>query len=141
MLVFISKGIDKERAKMSACESYKNITGKYLTINYDELGKPIANDCYVSISHTQDVFLMAVSRCNVGIDIERRDRKISSKIGTIESWTEMEAYCKFLGTGIKRELIGKPIDQSMIHKVDISDEYIISVYSSDDNIMICTIFG
>ncbi len=139
MLIFVGRGIDKEKARQKACESYQNITGKQLKLCYDSLGKPAAENCCVSISHTQDIFLLATSQVEVGIDIERKDRKISPRLGTIEEWTELEAYAKYLGTGITKELIGMQVDKSMLHKVDILEEYIISVYSSDCDITICEI--
>ena len=134
MLIFVCRGFDNKIAKQKACESYQNITGSPLNLDYDKLGNPTADGLGVSIAHTDAVFLRAVSHSDVGIDIERKDRKISSRLGTIDEWTEMEAYAKYLGTGITKDLLGKVVDRSMVHKVDVGTEYIVSVYSSDGDI-------
>ena len=81
----------------------------------------------VSISHTDGVLVMAFSDKPVGIDIERYDRKISFRIcGSIEEWTKREAYGKYTGEGINKEILNMRLPNDIIKTFNWLD-YIISV--------------
>ena len=43
-------------------------------------GKPLANDYYFSISHTQDIVAVAVHESPVGVDVESTNRQISREV-------------------------------------------------------------
>lgn len=84
---------------------------------YDPLGCPLVDGCFISISHSGDWVLVAVSDSEVGIDIERnRDAVIGSvakKVFTeseqksgrpfFELWTRKEALLKRLGCRVSHK--------------------------------------
>ncbi len=88
-------------------------------------GKPYleGNALQFSLSHTDGAVCAAFSDEEVGVDIERRDRRVSSRImervlsenekplvsSTVELirlWVQKEAFLKRLGTGIADDLRG-----------------------------------
>ncbi len=89
-------------------------------LHYDENNKPLADNCYVSISHSRDMIAVCKSDKAVGIDIEfmstdRDYRKIANRFYKnkelecfnasptaetfYEIWTKKEAYSKISGQG------------------------------------------
>ncbi|MBE7053224.1 MAG: 4'-phosphopantetheinyl transferase superfamily protein [Ruminococcaceae bacterium] len=84
-------------------------------------GKPYVDDVFVSVTHTDYFLVICVSDSEVGIDAEKKNRKVmfksriikkyfskkekeytlNSDIGFLEVWVKKEAYLKFLGTGLK----------------------------------------
>lgn len=98
-----------------------------LHLRYEKSGKPISDDCFVSISHSSSAVAVCKSDTPVGIDIEKIDRErnfdglakkyfhgAESKIffedpsaeGFYEIWTKKEAYSKILGGGLADILNG-----------------------------------
>lgn len=89
------------------------LLGKNVLISYYGDGKPyvVGEDLFISISHTYKDFVLAVSKCEVGIDIEYKksrhyegiaERMFDDKsIGNIDEfyreWTKMEAKFKHGG--------------------------------------------
>ncbi len=89
-------------------------------LHYDERNKPLADNCFVSISHSRDMIAVCKSDKPVGIDIEfmatdRDYQKIAKRfykgkeleyLNTspstatfYEIWTKKEAYSKISGQG------------------------------------------
>ena len=89
-------------------------------LHYDENNKPLADNCFVSISHSKDMVAVCKSDKPVGIDIEfmssNRDyKKIANRFykgkeleffnssptteNFYEIWTKKEAYSKISGQG------------------------------------------
>ncbi|MDE5616787.1 MAG: hypothetical protein K2I78_03270 [Clostridia bacterium] len=105
-------------------------------IGYLQNGKPIIvcgqeQSGNISIAHTDKTLIMAFSDKPVGIDLERLERKISSKIGvSIEEWTQREAYGKWLGVGINKEILTAPLPNGMINTFYYGD-YVVSVCSEE----------
>ena len=82
-------------------------------------GKWVADNCYLSLSHTDGYVAAAVSDLPVGVDIERTDRKLAKGLydrivcgkekalyaapdntQLLQLWTAKEAFLKAIGTGI-----------------------------------------
>jgi 4'-phosphopantetheinyl transferase len=56
-----------------------------------------------SVSDSGDLALVAIARCEVGVDLEQVRRRPAAPLGTrafFERWTRMEASGKALGTGL-----------------------------------------
>ena len=89
-------------------------------LHYDENNKPLADNCFVSISHSKDMIAVCKSDKPVGIDIEfmatdRDYKKIANRFYKgkeleyfhfsptaetfYEIWTKKEAYSKISGQG------------------------------------------
>lgn len=98
-------------------------------VNYDSMGKPFLKNTngktgYISISHSGDFVMCAVSECEVGADIEKiREVNLKTaekafsenekkyvfsqknvKNAFFKVWTFKESYVKAIGTGIRTEL-------------------------------------
>lgn len=101
----------------------------------DELGCPKLVDAFISISHSCDTIAIAVSNKKVGIDIERKDRRISKELISIENWTQRESYAKFLGTGLNRKILNNSLPLQLLTTFE-HNNYIFSVCSEDKTISI-----
>lgn len=105
-------------------------------IEYLPSGQPILTKegrqaGYISISHTDNTLVMAIGNKPVGIDVERKSRKISSRIcPSIEEWTKREAYGKFLGLGINKEVLSAVLPENLINTFFYGD-YVIGVCSEE----------
>lgn len=90
-------------------------------LHYNEKNKPLADNCYVSISHSKNMVAVCTSEKPVGIDIEAIDtdrdvKKIADRFYHgkelayfkdnptadvfFEIWTKKEAYSKIGGEGV-----------------------------------------
>ncbi len=90
-------------------------------LHYGDKNKPFADNCYVSISHSNDMVAVCTSEKPIGIDIEKIDgtrdmKKISKRFYHgkeleyfnnnptaecfFEIWTKKEAYSKIGGEGV-----------------------------------------
>ena len=105
----------------SGCASRKNeITSTYLlltkigvdisSLHYDENGKPLLNNKWISISHDEDIVVVALSDENLGVDILSLEKQydliqkslgIESKEDFIRTWVVIESLMKYLGLGLK----------------------------------------
>lgn len=109
-------------------------------------GKPYleGNALQFSLSHTAGAVCAAFSGEEVGVDIERRDRRVSSRISErilsaaekplvtstedlLRFWVQKEAFLKRLGTGIADDLRGA--DTTLIQDTAALDcgEYLLGV--------------
>lgn len=92
-----------------------NYFGMYCpAISVSEHGKPYFKDLDVcfNYSHSKSYIACAISSCDVGIDIEDSDRKVSDTVSKkyldgevadkekLVKWVQKEAYSKFVGLGI-----------------------------------------
>ena len=105
----------------SGCASRKNeITSTYLlfkqigldvnSLHYDENGKPLLNNQWISISHDEEMVVIATSDTNIGVDILSEDKQydlvqkslgIDSKEQFMKTWVVIESFMKYLGLGLK----------------------------------------
>lgn len=90
-------------------------------LHYNEKNKPLADNCYVSISHSENMVVVCKCENPVGIDIEKIDydrditkiaerfyhgkeletfRKTPTPDVFFEIWTKKEAYSKISGEGV-----------------------------------------
>ena len=131
-----------------------------IDIRRNKYGKPYVNnipESFFNISHTENVFCVAISDSEIGVDIEKikpQNINIAKRffdkfeIDYIlsndnqdrafgEIWTKKEAYIKCTGEGLSRVLssfcvLAKEIDLK-IRTISIGD-YIISIYGEIDKV-------
>lgn len=136
MYLYITRFEDIDKAKEDILREYSKTCIGQVSIDRLANGKPVLlldkkpiGD--ISISHTENVLIMAFSELKVGVDIERNDRKISQKLcDDIKKWTQIEAYGKYLGSGITKSLIKENIPQGLVESF-FWEEYVVSVASED----------
>ncbi len=117
-------------------------TDKNYCLEYSDNGKPnLVCDGkqagFISISHSDGTLAMAFSDKPVGIDIERKDRKISV-CQNIEEWTKIEAYCKYTGEGLSKKAVSMKLPEHLI-KTFYSDEFVVSVCGEEEIDTIATL--
>lgn len=109
----------KKKESFSAAKSLIQMGAENLS--YEENGKPVADNCFVSISHSKNMVAVCTSENPVGIDIEKIDydrdiKKIANRFYHgkelelfnenptyelfFEIWTKKEAYSKISGEGV-----------------------------------------
>ncbi len=119
-------------------------------LRYEENGKPLADNCYVSISHSGNMVAVCISENPVGIDIEKIDDKrnfikLSKRIFRgkeleafnnnptaelfYEIWTQKEAYSKIDGQGVNEIMSGFDVYelQNYEFQTEIINDYVLSV--------------
>lgn len=109
----------KKKESFAAAEALIRMGVKNL--HYDEKNKPLADNCYVSISHSGNMVAVCKSENPIGIDIEKIDydrdlTKIAERFYHgkeleafrenptadvfFDIWTKKEAYSKIGGEGV-----------------------------------------
>lgn len=132
--IYLIKYTDLQKAKESILSKYSQVKGETYTIEYLPSGEPRLVSSsrqkeYVSISHTKELLAMAFSDENIGIDVERADREVSPQIcESIEKWTRIEAYAKWTGKGLSKEVVYGGLPEEIIKTV-LQEEYVISICS------------
>ena len=141
--VYLIEYTDLQQAKEKILSRYSNLKGETYSLDYLPTGAPqlIANSKqkgHVSISHTDGVLAMAFSNNTIGVDIERADRQVSPKVcESIDKWTRVEAYAKWTGLGLSREILNNLPDDMIITKE--YGQYVISVCSKAKDFEIITL--
>ena len=126
-----------------------------LNLHYEENGKPLADNCFVSISHSENMIAVCTSDKPVGIDIEYiddsrnfcrlADRFFKGKeleafnnspnaLTFYEIWTKKEAYSKILGSGTAELFKGFDVfslNNAVFHTEQAND-YIITLCEKAD---------
>lgn len=138
----------KKRESFLAAEALINMGAENL--HYNEKNKPLADNCFVSISHSGDMVAVCRSDKPIGIDIEKIDKtraldKIANRFyhgkelelfrenptaeAFYEIWTRKEAYSKISGEGVAEVFEGFDVlsltDYSF--KTEQIGEYMLSV--------------
>ena len=135
-IYFCEDCVDIQKAKEEILKrhfSCDNYLIEYLPNGQPILTKDGEQSGYISISHTDNTLVMAFADKPVGIDIERKNRKISSKVcDSIEKWTRREAYGKYLGVGINKEVLSAKLPDKIINTF-YHGEYVVSVCSEEYN--------
>lgn len=139
---------NSEKITRSVLGKYLGVDGNKLSIKRNKFGKPyLTNFSYVhfNVSHTKNVFVCAISKNPIGVDVERI-RKIDNRViryyfsepeiyyifsksenanlRFTEIWTKKEAYLKSLGTGISDPFI-------KFNVLEKKNQYIRSLIFSD----------
>ena len=119
-------------------------------LRYEENGKPIADNCFVSISHSGNMVAVCTSENPIGIDIELIDEKrnlekLSNRVFCgkeletfknnptpeqfYEIWTQKEAYSKIEGQGVNEIMKGFDIFdlQDCEFHTEIVNDYVLSI--------------
>lgn len=122
---------------------YKDKYGRLHVPGHDELN--------ICISYTENVFFLAISKIEVGIDVEKRrclslknvsrylqteascDDGCAKYLKLLTAWTLKEAYCKFSNKSILSYL-NKALDTNNIHHSSylINRKYILAVVTGSD---------
>lgn len=139
--IYVSR--NKGNTKELAQKAFRMYSGRSEVLSYDDLGKPMFDSAFVSISHSSDMWICAISDRPCGIDIEKRRRvdhmKIARRFFTetevkevtekgIESffriWTAKEAYAKYTGLGFFRTYRESPLNMKLrLTSLDIAKGY------------------
>ena len=119
-------------------------------LRYEENGKPVADNCFVSISHSGNMVAVCTSENPIGIDIEKIDEKrnlekLSNRVFCgkeleafknnptpeqfYEIWTQKEAYSKIDGQGVNGIMKGFDIFdlQDYDFHTEIVNNYALSI--------------
>lgn len=147
---------EEVRIEKAASAYLKNkYIGEY---QIDENGKPVSDNHFFNISHSERLVALVMSDVNVGIDIERirpvgedlinyisnKEEKeyIRSSHTFFEIWTNKEALVKAYGTGIRtkvKDIPGLPLNNSRAYKDKIYynktityQDYVITVSREKD---------
>ncbi len=148
------KGLDFLKSKNSN-ERLETLQSRYVLdsmLNYfnltkgvickTALGKPYfkSKNVFFNYSHSNNFIACAISKCDVGIDIEETDRIINEtmikicdfdKDSALEELVKREAFCKMTGDGIASFFDENNfIDVDNISKTIHTKDYICSVYSN-----------
>ena len=138
----------KKKESFAAADALIRMGAKNL--HYDEKNKPLADNCYVSISHSGDMVAVCTSDKPIGIDIEKIDRtRDMSKIANrfyhgkelelyrenptaelfFEIWTKKEAYSKINGEGVGEVFKGFDVFEltDYVFETKILGEYVLSI--------------
>ena len=153
----LSKFNNERTKKEKACSFIlKNkIIGEY---HLNEFDKPISDNVYFNISHSDGVVVLATAERPIGVDIEKirprnyslvdyissieENEYIKNDINFFEVWTNKESLVKCLGTGIRKNvkdipalpLSGKKVYQGHTYfsKTIQHFNYVISVILESD---------
>lgn len=103
----------------------------------DERGKPYCDNYKISITNTDGIIIVAISDKDVGVDIEKKTRKVVPVMQDIYNWTAMEAKAKLTGKGIELSRIrrGENFKDGITFSEDI-DGYVIAIAGEDKSISI-----
>jgi len=141
VLKYILSCILKEKF-FSDIATYKDLHGKVHVRDHEEL--------HVCISYTENIVALAVSKLELGVDIEVKIRRSLTNISKylynknsqagksvnvpdlLMGWTLKEAYCKFSNKNIFSTFNREPDLNGLIHSSYIIDnEYILSLITSE----------
>ena len=142
--IYLTKYTDLQVAKEMVLSKYSEARGNTYSIDYLPNGAPQLRSNsttkeYVSISHTDGLLAMAFSDDNVGIDVERADRQVSPKVcKSIEDWTRIEAYAKWTGLGLSKDMIKKKLPEDKI-TTKRYQQYVVSVCSDEKDFAVITL--
>ena len=120
-----------ERKNISSSENFiKKVLSEYHGVSSpsvlrSKLGKPYLNgsDLFVSLSHTDEKYFLAVATREIGLDAERTDRKtdfqkILKKYSIFQEflyrWTQAESAVKLLGVALSPSLQNFVFDKESI---------------------------
>jgi len=116
-----------------------------MSYQVSEMGKPdIDSDNYFSISHSDDVVVVAVSESPIGVDVQSRVTKSDNVLGRVCSLVELEFFSSKEKLWTRKEAVVKLFGDSIMNgkKYDVSQDdntaYQISSFELE-NEMSCSI--
>lgn len=140
------KEIDKKRSvcgymlAVKALSEFLRRDENDISIGYDENGKPFSEGAYLSIAHTGNYAVCAVSDTPCGIDAETKDRRVSLKTalrvctenelkyifgenfdGTIPEIKDDETVIRFIEIWTKKEAYGKMLGKGIVYDMKNTD--------------------
>lgn len=116
---------------------------------FDDKGKPKINNIYISMAHSKSLYGFVISDSNIGIDIEQIITKnidsVAKRILTnkeylaylecddkktfiTNKWTLKEAYSKYIGTGITKDVFNTDVEGLSFNILN----NIVSIYNAED---------
>ncbi len=150
MFVYIT---DRNTDNEKIFDIHKRLTesDKDLVLTKDGFGRPLLNEGYISISHSGDYKVVAISSKKVGIDIEKhrdinfkrivsrffKNTEISSLNEFFELWVKNEAYLKFTGEGLTKTGTNNNYNKSRLYT--FIEGYSMAIYSDDKKCAFCFI--
>ena len=119
------------------------------TIYKDEKGKPYLDKDYISISHSGEYVVVAISEKEIGVDIQKieyREKVVSLFSEEVKDahmftrlWALKESYGKYLGIGLNKEILKKDFSEFVYDDLFILDKLFFCVKEIEDYICaICT---
>ena len=119
------------------------------TIYKDEKGKPYLDKDYISISHSGEYVVVAISEKEIGVDIQKieyREKVVSLFSEEVKDahmftrlWALKESYGKYLGIGLNKEILKKDFSEFVYDDLFIFDKLFFCVKEIEDFICaICT---
>lgn len=140
MIIYTFGGYNNNTAEIvqSCFRNYFGNADKEITLCYNEKGVPyILNvDEKISISHSQNYFVLAISNQNVGVDIECIKERAFESIARkflddditdlrqfYSEWTKLESQYKHGGT------------DGSLRSFEVFKDSILTVYSADQDII------
>lgn len=145
------KGNSKKISYLSWCflkeivlENY-NIDIDNQKLSYNDYGKPIIQNIFFNISHSNNIVAIAISNSNIGIDIQVVNDKIYALSSYIDKtldkyeltkrFSAVEAHYKKNGLGIKKSNIKENVIVDYQEVITLNNnDYVLSV-SFDDEII------
>ena len=136
-----------------------------LNVKYNLFGKPFITDGFknFSITHSGNLVIVAVSQSEIGVDAEIAQKKVYTHIAPkvfsekelneyenlfgeakteyfLSKWTQKEAYLKYVGTGLTKDLSSVVCENGKIKGVPVFTEkltkgkysYFVSVVTGDE---------
>lgn len=105
-----------------------NIDLNEIPLLFNEHGKPVCSNIHFSISHSLGYVGFAISKKEVGFDIEFleniKDKEsilnilnASDKVDALIKWSMKEAYAKFLGTGLNSSIFKNDLSVFCYYKL------------------------
>lgn len=149
---FLKQSIDRKSTKNALRELGAE------NLRYLPNGKPVADNCFVSVTHSGDSAAVCASNRPIGIDMEKADavrdfRKIAERFFSekeleyykenpiplrfYEIWTRKEAYSKISGDGLK-DIFRKTDTLSLdgySFKTESCGEYVITVCEAKNSVL------
>ncbi|MDR0832391.1 MAG: hypothetical protein LBM99_05790 [Bacillales bacterium] len=128
-------------------KALKDIFAKYQIvfnndlITYNNYGKPYYEGIFFSIADDTNILVIAISNQECGVDVLNINRtpqakKVLKKYFSFKNdlyytkqWTKIECFAKFIGTGIKKELLS--FNPKCLFSKQIKKQFYISYMSNN----------
>jgi 4'-phosphopantetheinyl transferase len=143
-----NKSLPSETYARDALSRFTGKGGEAFEFKRGKHGKPyeIRNEVFFSLSHSGEILICAVSKNEVGADVEKirsvehmkkiaqryfENEKISDEKDFFNAWVKREAYLKYKGTGFANGGKEKAVNVFLKNIFEI-DGYAVSVCAKDE---------